>query len=984
MIIRTLRLKNIKSYGEGPDGKGVTVTFEPGVNRIAGRNGHGKTTLIESLGYALFLAEPQFEDNFRTGTYLLRHGSSEGEIDVTFEHRGEIYRIERGVGAGSRRRTKVIQPGDGSICAEGDAEVERFLAALFGLGEPGRLSDLFSKLIGVRQGRLTWPFDSKATASKNFFEPLLEVEIFRRCFDELKPALDRIKDLEHKEEVELAGVSAKIQDRDNSPALVAEIRARQAKCQAECEKLGAAREKAREKRARLEEIETELRKLAQRRDRAKHAADSALQLRNVEAQRVAEAERASREVAENAVDHRAYLACEASLQEMRKRQRVQSELEQARAREEQQQTRLEGAAQGAEDQAAGLAGQRKLKEDVLSRASSELESVERSLAESEEDFHRAKALAEGLSLDREELRTFMGWLPKFLTERTEQCEKIRSLAAALDAWDESALAEARKKESEARERQRSRSDEVARARERRDSLGRQLEQIGGGVCPFLREECRQFDPGKVKGDVAATEQRIEELKAEEAQARRTLEEARDRLEHLAGLGQQHSARRQALAEEIHTYKARLQGLATDSLTEAAARSQAATVSEFGPPPVLPRATFGDMDGLLAFHGELERSCGELRVWWKSHDDEIGRRLEEIGERKSRRQADEQTRRNLREQVEVLREEITRLSGDEEKKRLAAAKARAEAQLAADRIAEIGQRLDGFSGLREKIAGEEVRLGRHRSGYEKYLGAKPHADQLGDRRGILDAKTKAEAACRAEMEEAQRRYAEEAERFDPEQLAAAKRECEEQDAAVATRREELRHIEAELNREEKRLEEWQQARRERTRIESELARLRASLKLGSLARTILKNAAPAVARHLCSRIATRAQRIYNRISREPVEIDWSSDNFRILITPGERRFAMLSGGEQTKLALAMTLALIQDFSDLRFCIFDEPTYAIDAESRSLLADAILEAQDAAGLEQMLLVSHDEAFEGKIENTLLVRKTPIEGSHIAAAP
>src|SRR5262249_43089154 len=92
-----------------------------------------------------------------------------------------------------------------------------------------------------------------------------------------------------------------------------------------------------------------------------------------------------------------------------------------------------------------------------------------------------------------------------------------------------------------------------------------------------------------------------------------------------------------------------------------------------------------------------------------------------------------------------------------------------------------------------------------------------------------------------------------------------------------------------------------------------------------------------------------------------------------IIPGDRRFAMLSGGEQTKLALAMTLAMIQEFSGLRFAVFDEPTYAVDAESRERLADAIIEAQKAAGLDQLIVVSHDDAFEGKIEHAVLVRKT-----------
>ena len=90
--------------------------------------------------------------------------------------------------------------------------------------------------------------------------------------------------------------------------------------------------------------------------------------------------------------------------------------------------------------------------------------------------------------------------------------------------------------------------------------------------------------------------------------------------------------------------------------------------------------------------------------------------------------------------------------------------------------------------------------------------------------------------------------------------------------------------------------------------------------------------------------------------------------------------MLSGGEQTKLALAMTLAMIQEFSGLRFCVFDEPTYGVDAESREKLGEAMLAAQKAAGLEQLIIVSHDEAFDGKIEHTILLRKTAANGTEV----
>ena len=75
MRIQSIRLKNIKSYGQGPQGSGITVNFQPGVNRVAGRNGHGKTTLIEALGYALFFSEPDYDENFKLQNYFLRRWS---------------------------------------------------------------------------------------------------------------------------------------------------------------------------------------------------------------------------------------------------------------------------------------------------------------------------------------------------------------------------------------------------------------------------------------------------------------------------------------------------------------------------------------------------------------------------------------------------------------------------------------------------------------------------------------------------------------------------------------------------------------------------------------------------------------------------------------------------------------------------------------------------------------------------------------------
>jgi exonuclease SbcC len=106
-------------------------------------------------------------------------------------------------------------------------------------------------------------------------------------------------------------------------------------------------------------------------------------------------------------------------------------------------------------------------------------------------------------------------------------------------------------------------------------------------------------------------------------------------------------------------------------------------------------------------------------------------------------------------------------------------------------------------------------------------------------------------------------------------------------------------------------------------------------------------------------------------------------YSLRIVPGDRRFAMLSGGEQTKLALAMTLAMIQQFSGLRFCIFDEPTYGVDAESRERLAEAILKSEEAAGLDQLIIVSHDDVFNSRIEQSIILKKRADFGTEVEMA-
>ena len=75
MLIRSVHLENIKSYVD------ETIELRPGLVAVSGRNGAGKSTILEVVGFALF--------GFLAGTQasLLREGAGSGGFEVVFQSR---------------------------------------------------------------------------------------------------------------------------------------------------------------------------------------------------------------------------------------------------------------------------------------------------------------------------------------------------------------------------------------------------------------------------------------------------------------------------------------------------------------------------------------------------------------------------------------------------------------------------------------------------------------------------------------------------------------------------------------------------------------------------------------------------------------------------------------------------------------------------------------------------------------------------------
>ena len=98
------------------------------------------------------------------------------------------------------------------------------------------------------------------------------------------------------------------------------------------------------------------------------------------------------------------------------------------------------------------------------------------------------------------------------------------------------------------------------------------------------------------------------------------------------------------------------------------------------------------------------------------------------------------------------------------------------------------------------------------------------------------------------------------------------------------------------------------------------------------------------------------------------LNWSVDYGISLEEEGyDRPFGNLSGGEQMAAALSVRLAILKQLSDIRLAFFDEPTTNMDAVRRENLAQQISQIKN---FDQLFVISHDDTFEGYVDNVITV--------------
>lgn len=1023
MHVTRVELENIKSYEH------ADFLFEPGTTAIVGKNGAGKTTILEAIAWTLFDHLEYSKDDF------LRRGAKKGVVRVTFQSDKDErqYTVYRDTGNGYY----IVDTALARRLAERKKEVTDFIHDHLGV-EPGtNLSALFTSAIGVPQGTITSDFLKSSVQRKAAFDRLLKVEEYRDSAEKLRATVSLINERIGEARVRIAGAEGQLARYDEFVSERVGVAAREqelSRTLAEIEsriaerttavttldrdehKVGEAH-LAQERlavtvdgaRRRLADAESEVaaahaavaRQSATADDHARHTA-------SLERLRELERERARRDELRLASDTAARLVLTAEMEARKAHDalegaecardalaalapEIETQIELERERERSRDIRAQMV--GARDAAARLERdlqllreQHKATSERLKRAErgqgaqerlEELD-IERIGLENETARLREAAMSyKHLAEQQRQLQTEVARLGKITTAIETEIATLRShaaLAAQMETIERQAHASA---------------ERVAHLRAEIGRDERMQQEVAGGLCPILSERCLNIGEDQNLDSyftVHLTANRLALRDAERAhtQVNTAVAEARQAHHAIAGLArlQQNLTHERELLTTRETALRRVEAELARIERPNAAREQEFKNKLNG---VSHAAVAARDEALLYAEAEPLRA-----------------RLLEIAEEGKARRDEQAELIAAASGIEAIDEEIahteTRLAAmNDPRARAAALRREAEREIELRRLAHAATdhlrqsqtdaarhhaALAEFAPLDENLRRATSERDGTASNYQAYLAAAPLAATLPARQTLVADFTTELTRLDAESARARDEYNRLAAHYNRDLHNTARAELQSAREQHAATNQQLRHTRehlARLNADITRLDSIREAMRHEFDEKDRLLRLHETT---DFVRDTLKKAGPLVTESYLYNISIDANQLFREITGEAGRtLRWTKDYEVIMEEAGhERSFANLSGGEQMVAALSIRLALLKQLSDIRIAIFDEPTTNMDAERRERLAHAIGQVRH---FDQLFVISHDDAFEEAADHRIHIPQDDATAHHTQAA-
>jgi len=189
ITLERLKMRNFLSH------ENTELEFPPGVTVILGRNGAGKTAIMDAVIHALLGFDERIRG--RTADDLIRRGSNSMEIELTFKVDGNEFTVRRRRERGGRAESTLVRTNMG-VLARTSIDVNREILNLLNADK-----ETLRHAIFIRQGEITRLIEEDPAERKRLIGKMIGLEKLEKAWQNMNDVLKFLRDREDGIEREL-------------------------------------------------------------------------------------------------------------------------------------------------------------------------------------------------------------------------------------------------------------------------------------------------------------------------------------------------------------------------------------------------------------------------------------------------------------------------------------------------------------------------------------------------------------------------------------------------------------------------------------------------------------------------------------------------------------------------------------------------------------------------------------------------------------
>ena len=919
MIIKRVQLENYRSHSN------TTVEFTKGVNLILGKNGRGKTSILEAISTVMFNTKDR--TGKETGRSYIKFGEKSSKVDIDFTaNDGREYNLKTEFFK-TKPKKQTLKDMTGS---EYDGDIQEKLEELCGIKKG--FEETYENIVIAKQNEFINIFKDSGTTREKTFNKIFNTQIYKEMYDSfLKEAVDKYKEKVKDLDKEITFLKENMEDKEQITNFLKEEKELEKNLQDNFKNINVVSKNLEKEIKDYETTEIELNNLIKN---IKDEENKIKKYLNILKENIIEAKQAKKSkiiVKETEKSYLEYLDIENKLKDLR--ENLDNLLDEQKLNIQYQNNieKLELSNKNLKVDISSL-------EENISKNSEKKENLENEISE-------LKIKEENLDLKLKKYINLLGELEKLenfkdkkLEDKLKKTTEIdilkKELVSKNDLFKTISIEELEKKLSNFQELEK----ELKLLEEQKiifeteiKTLKKSSKELSDKICPFLNEKC----------------QNLEDKEAEDYFSSKISIKTED----LENLKKNIEEKTQILVEkEIFEDKKKQYFELEKSIKdlEFSLKNEEVNLKEIE----LDIKNL-DMDIQKLIENQEFQNSQMLRE--KKKELEVELRNLNLNEKR-------ENLKNLLENLELEKEKILKNQNSIENNLK-------EINEYSKKIKEDTNK--NIEGKKSEIKTFENKLDDLKNPYNEYLKNNVLAEDLENLLLKVNKNIKELYSLRVEKNLLKEKIFNLEEKIKNIKIDELKEKYD-------TIKEELNEINKKLGSSQEKIENYKKIlekissqEEKQKKLLIEFKKLENKFNKASLIRNEVGQMGRAISKYMLSGISNIASVNFNKITGRTERIEWSNeekDKYAVYLVGQERKiaFEQLSGGEQVSVAIAIRGTMTEYFTNSKFMILDEPTNNLDIERKKLLAEYMGEILN--NLEQSIIVTHDDTFREMAEKII----------------